>query len=93
MITTGPTTETNIDFVQRCAVISQERYEDFVWVSDTATNKIYNNKFCAECNGVKKYKDWYLTTDCPEIMEGDYSFKDMNIVPARCSLSVVPQED
>ena len=90
MVTRCPTTETNGDLVQKCTGISQERYEDFVWVSDTATNKIYNNKFCAECNGVKEYKDWYLTTDCPKVLEGDYSFTDTNIVPARCGLSVLP---
>ena len=90
MVTDCPTTETNRGLVQKCEGISQERYKDFVWVSDTDTNKIYNNKFCAECNGVQKYKDWYLTTDCPEILEGDYAFTDTNIVPATCSLSVVP---
>ncbi|KAL4219375.1 hypothetical protein ACF0H5_021955 [Mactra antiquata] len=44
---------------------SELRYlEDYAFVSDPLTGRVYQNKHCARCNGVMDYTVWYLSTDC-----------------------------
>ncbi|KAL4224889.1 hypothetical protein ACF0H5_015585 [Mactra antiquata] len=38
--------------------------EDYAFVSDPLTDRVYQNKHCARCNGVFNYTQWFLSTDC-----------------------------
>ncbi|KAL4224892.1 hypothetical protein ACF0H5_015588 [Mactra antiquata] len=44
--------------------------EDYVFVSDRLTGRVYKNKDCAKCNGVEQYAEWDMMTDCPTESEG-----------------------
>lgn len=85
-----PETEVNFTLVNKCKGKVQDSYEDFVWVSDPVTKAIYQNKFCAYCNGVSEYEEWRLATDCSMILEGHYSFKKSQIIPRNCQAVAVP---
>lgn len=90
VITKCPDNEVNITLIAKCMGPIQKRFEDFVWVSDAMTNKIYKNRFCAECNGIHRYKEWQLGTDCSEILEGDYSYREKKFISRSCRLLVTP---
>ena len=90
VITNCPDKEVNITLIAKCTSSLQNRFEDFVWVSDAMTNKIYKNRFCAECNGIHRYKEWQLGTDCPEILEGDFSYREKKFISRSCRLLVTP---
>ena len=77
--------------VDKCSGNHQSSLEDFIWVTDEHTNKIYNNKYCAECHGVVNYTYWQLATDCIDPMNGQMSREDaINRIIDSCSLSVLP---
>ncbi|KAL4224919.1 hypothetical protein ACF0H5_015615 [Mactra antiquata] len=46
----------------RCSV--PRELEDYVFVSDVQTGRVYKNTDCAKCNGVKQYAEWQMATDC-----------------------------
>ena len=90
VITNCPDNEVNKTLTAKCTGSLQKRFEDFVWVSDAMTNKIYKNRFCAECNGIHRYREWQLGTDCSEILEGDFSYRDNEVISKPCQLLVTP---
>lgn len=47
--------------------------EDFVAVSSKTNDRLYKNKHCALCNGVKEFIYWDLVTDCDQIRLSDFS--------------------
>ena len=75
---------------QKCTGTLAETFTDLTWVSDMKTNKIYNNKFCAECNGVRKYKNWGLSTSCLSILWIQNYSQNVGSFPDVCSLVVTP---
>ena len=75
---------------QKCAGTVTESFADLIWVSDSKTNNIYNNRFCAECHGITKYKQWDLTTSCAEFVLTDNHTQNIRSYPDSCSLSVIP---
>ena len=84
-----PTAES--DLADMCRGKVQSSLEDFTWVTDRRTNKIYNNKHCAECHGVVDYTPWQLSTDCTEAMNGQHSPNEIvNNIIKNCSLVVIP---
>ena len=77
---------------KKCSGNLQTSLEDFIWVTDERTNKIYNNKYCAECHGVVNYTYWQIATDCTDPMNGQTSRADaINRIIDSCSLAVLPQ--
>ena len=75
---------------QKCAGTEAETFADLIWVSDSKTNKIYTNKFCAESHGIRKYKRWGLTTSCVEFVLNNNHTQNIRSFPDSCSLSVTP---
>ena len=77
--------------VDKCSGKHQQSLEDFIWATDERTNKIYNNKYCAECHGLVNYTYWQLATDCIDPMNGQTSRADaINRIIDSCSLTVLP---
>ena len=75
---------------EKCRGELQSSLEDFIWVTDRRTNKIYTNKHCAKCHGVEDYTPWQISTDCAEALNGQNSPNDVvNHIIEHCSLLVV----
>ena len=50
-----PTDEQGIDVNEKCLSIDKTTLDDYICVSDTTTDKIFQNHHCAKCHGIK---DW-----------------------------------
>ena len=76
---------------EKCSGRRQPSIEDFIWVTDSRTHRIYNNKYCARCHGVNAYTPWFISTDCMEVLTGQNSPIDtINHIISNCSLFVAP---
>ena len=81
---------TNDGYLRRkCSGIA-ETFTDLTWVSDAKTNTIYNNRYCAECNGVRKYKSWGLSTTCQSLLDAPVYSQNVSSFPTTCTLTVIP---
>ena len=78
------------DFVmKKCTGIVAETITDLIWVSDPHTNRIYRNRFCAECHGIRQYQAWQISTNCfILLLMGNYT-QNIRAYPS-CRLSVIP---
>ena len=86
-----PDLETDEMTLMKCSGDSQETLDDFTWVTGTENGKIYKNKFCADCNGVRSFINWDLVSNCRDITDAD-SFKPGRIIPKGCRLFVNPPD-
>ena len=76
---------------KKCSGELEVSLEDSVWVTDRRTNKIYRNKYCAQCYGVMDYTPWQMATHCTLPVNGTNSPGDVvKSFVERCSLTVVP---
>ena len=76
---------------EKCRGELQSSLEDFIWVTDRRTNKIYNNKHCAVCHGVVDYTPWQIATHCTEALNGQNSPNEVvNRIIDECRLTAVP---
>ncbi|KAL4224888.1 hypothetical protein ACF0H5_015584 [Mactra antiquata] len=65
--------------------------EDYAFVSDPLTGRVYQNKHCARCNGVFDYAEWYLSTDCSMI--SDVSLDEwLRLLYTSCEITPIPPE-
>ena len=67
-----PTDVQDIDVREKCLSIDKTTLDDYIWVSDTTTGKIFQNHHCAKCHGSKDWKSWNIRTQCSHI--SDHSF-------------------
>ena len=64
-----PSEEQNTSVIDHCKKIIAESADDYVWVSDTVTGVIYQNRFCALCNHVTSFTQWRTrTTFSPDLL-------------------------
>ena len=87
---TCPEALTDAALEQKCAESVAETLVDLIWVSDPNTNRIYANKWCAECHGIRKYKQWRLSTTCAEIIFIENYSENIRSVLDSCELDVIP---
>ncbi|KAL4225195.1 hypothetical protein ACF0H5_015886 [Mactra antiquata] len=68
--------------------------EDFIAVSDPVTDRVYKNKHCALCNGVKHYTEWKLVTDCGLYFQKSYTSRSewFSYIVKNCSATPWPQK-
>ena len=93
IIDTCPDKETSEAVVEKCSGESKESLEDFVWVTDSDTGRIYRNKFCAGCHGVTNFVLWDLSTDCSAVVNDASNFRSVKTLPNECRLLVSPPKD
>ena len=55
-----PFEETNIELKRKCNITDMSTFESFLWVSDKVNGKIFQNKFCATCHGVREFVYWNI---------------------------------
>ena len=92
IIDTCPDKETSEAVVEKCSGESQELLEDFVWVTDSDTGRIYRNTFCAGCHGVTNFVLWDLSTDCIAVVNDASNFRSAKTLPNECRLLVSPSK-
>ena len=77
------------DFVkEKCTGIVAETLTDLLWVSDPDTNRIYRNKFCTKCHGIRKYQEWQISTNCLKLLLMENYTQNIRAYPG-CRLSVI----
>ena len=91
VIDSCPDLETDVMTVMKCSGKSQETLDDITWVTGTENGKIYKNKFCAECNGVRSFINWDLVSNCHDITNAE-KLKSGAIIPKGCRLFVNPPD-
>ncbi|KAL4235562.1 hypothetical protein ACF0H5_003958 [Mactra antiquata] len=74
----------------KCFVL--EDLEDFIVVSDPITDRVYKNKHCALCNGVRHYTQWKLKTDCGIYTQKPYTTLSQwySYIARTCRLTPLP---
>ena len=66
---------------------------DFIWVSENNTGKIFQNWHCAICNKVENYIPWLVKTNCKNILtEGFENIPDI-LMSDSCGFLNEPPED
>ena len=63
----------NIPLHKKCANEDGSTMDDFLWVTDNLSGKIFQNRHCAECHGVKHWTIWKVQTTCLEILTAGFS--------------------
>ena len=87
----GPDTES--DLVQKCSGENAPDLESYRWVSDETTGFIYQNRFCAKCNGVSDYVQWeIIVTHCKDIFENPSQFNDVIMLDTCSIVNAVPDK-
>ncbi|KAL4224891.1 hypothetical protein ACF0H5_015587 [Mactra antiquata] len=66
--------------------------EDFVFVSDPVTDRVYQNKHCAVCNGVQNYTEWLLITNCPLQSESLTRDEWFAYIIKNCEITPIPPD-
>lgn len=57
----------------KCNGTVETDLEDFVWVSDTVTGRIFKNQHCAVCYNLTKYDHWQIKVKCSGEVEINYA--------------------
>ena len=66
--------------------------EEFIWVSDAVTGKVYRNRYCALCNAVDVYAPWNIWTVCHGLSYQTFmSFE--GVMSDSCPIVFYPPED
>ena len=68
-----PPSEINISLARKCSGAFYNSTDEFVWVSDKVSGKIYQNRYCALCHGVTDFISWLIRTSCLEVLMTDTS--------------------
>ena len=63
-----PAEEKNSTLVKMCKGELRRELGDYIWISDTRTGQIYQNRHCAACHGIQDYTTWRIGTTCEEVM-------------------------
>ena len=78
---------------EKCGGVNKANVEDYNWVSDKETGRIYQNVYCATCNGVKEWVPWKIRTTCQEVKTADFDEVSDILLDPKCDIiNVVPEE-
>ena len=55
-----PFEESDTELKRKCNSTDTSTFERFLWVSDKSNGKIFQNKFCATCHGVREFVYWKI---------------------------------
>ena len=87
-----PDENTEEQLKEKCSAENKTGIDDYRWASDEQTGKIYQNRHCALCHGVKTWWSWNILTTCNEILKAHYTNVTEVIFSEKCDLiNVVPE--
>lgn len=79
-------TNTDRKLSKRCLRNTKLTLESFIWVSDRESGRIFQNRFCAECNYVTEVIPWQISTTCDEVWLADFTTLNDTILSDRCDI-------
>ena len=78
---------------EKCSGSTKTNLDDFVWVSDKIKGTIFQNKYCAECHGIKELETWFIFSACIEHLITNISNAMTAILADECSVqNIVPEK-
>ena len=81
-----PAEEKNMTLREKCQSGNKSSIEDYIWVSHKLTGKIFENKYCALCNGVGESLPWNIRTTCKDVLAVSLSETVDFILSNPCSI-------
>ena len=81
-----PVDETNATLQYKCAGGMGKEIDDFVWVTDSKSERIFQNRYCAQCYGVKMWTSWLVRTLCVDILEADFQSITEIVLSPLCNI-------
>ena len=66
--------------------------EDFLWVSDMDSGRIFQNGYCAQCHGVTNIIQWQVITTCFDILLANITTALTTVLSDLCRVIVVVPE-
>ena len=70
----------------RCLGTNRTTLDDFVWVLDTATGKIFQNYHCAKCHGIESWETFNIRTQCVNKHETNFENLTMALLSEDCNI-------
>ena len=81
------------DIQHKCLGINRTTLDDYVWVSDTGTGKIFQNHHCAQCHGIKNWKTWNIRTQCNDVNDTSFENLTATLFSEECNIiNEIPEE-
>ena len=81
-----PAGETDKDIQHRCLGTNKTTLDDFVWVLDTATGKIYQNYHCAKCHGIESWETFNIRTQCSNNIDNNFDNLTTTLLSEDCNI-------
>ena len=70
-----------------CRGDNKTEVDDFLWVSHSVTDTIYQNYYCAMCHGAQDWVTWDLRTNCfIKLMQEDFQNISATILSDNCNI-------
>ena len=89
-----PSSEANATVVEKCDAKNISSIEDYIWVSETGSGRIFQNRYCAYCNGVTSFVEWNIRATEPDLLYSNFSFLPQFIHSASLQLTTeVPKRE
>ena len=87
-----PSSEGNRVLIGKCKGVTQTSLNDFIWVSDKSSGRIYQNAHCARCHGIDNVIGWNIKTFCKDLLyETDFASVKETLLSKSCSIeNVIP---
>ena len=81
-----PASEQDKIIQHKCLGADKTTLDDYVWVSDAATGRIYQNYHCAQCHGIKTWKNWNIRTLCSRITDDSFQNLTETLFSEECNI-------
>ena len=78
--------ENNETLIKLCERKNKTTIEEYTWVSEKNSGKIFQNRYCALCNNVSDVVEWQIRTRFFNIMKTNFSHLSRSIFSHRCDL-------
>lgn len=88
-----PDSEKDENIRRACSKELVNSLEDLIWVSDTASGKIYQNLHCASCNNISTWRMWNIRTDCETVLDANFANLSDVIFTGVCEIINEPPDD
>ena len=81
-----PARETDQDIQHGCLGTNRTTLDDYVWVFDAATGKIFQNRHCAECHGIKAWEPFNISAHCINTVDNSFDNLTSSLLSNDCNI-------
>lgn len=79
-------TENNEKVIKLCEEEEKTNVEEYTWVSEISSGRIFKNRYCALCNNVSDFEEWQIRTRFSPALLTNYSHLSKSILSDECDL-------